>query len=114
MKGNELKDKGVKFTLGEKEYELKFNLNTFCELEEIYGDLNKAFDDLQRMKIKAVRALVYAAVKVEDERVTLKNVGSMLGLDDLERLGTVINEALSIAMPEVDETSGEVKATQVP
>jgi hypothetical protein len=114
LKGNELKDKGIKFTLGEKEYELKFNLNTFCELEEIYGDLNKAFDDLQRMRIKAVRALVYAAVKVEDESVTLKNVGSMLGLDDLERLGTVINEALSIAMPEVDETSGEVKATQVP
>ncbi|MBP1920374.1 hypothetical protein [Youngiibacter multivorans] len=114
MKGNELKDRGIKFRLGEKEYELKFNLNTFCELEEIYGDLNKAFDDLQRMKIKAVRALVYAAVKVEDERVTLKNVGSMLGLDDLERLGTVINEALSIAMPEVDETSGEVTATQVP
>ena len=111
MNGNELKDKGIKFTLGEKEYELKFNLNTFCELEDIYGDLNKAFDDLQRMRIKAVRALVYAAVKVEDESITLKNVGSMLGLDDLERLGTVINEALSIAMPEVDKTSGEVKAT---
>ncbi|ETA80473.1 hypothetical protein [Youngiibacter fragilis] len=114
MKGKELKDKGIKFTLGEKEYELKFNLNTFCELEDIYGDLNKAFDDLQRMRIKAVRALVYSAVKVEDESVTLKDVGSMLGLDDLERLGTVINEALSIAMPEVDETSGEAKATQVP
>ena len=111
MKGNELKDKGIKFTLGEKEYELKFNLNTFCELEEIYGNLNKAFDDLQRMKIKAVRALVYSAVKVEDDSVTLKNVGSLLGLDDLERLGIVINEALSIAMPEVDETSGEGKAT---
>jgi hypothetical protein len=114
LKGNELKDKGIKFTLDEKEYELKFNLNTFCELEDIYGDLNKAFEDLQRMKIKAVRALVYAAVKVEDDSVTLKSVGSLLGLDDLERLGTVINEALSIAMPEVDETSGEVKATQVP
>jgi hypothetical protein len=114
LKGKELKDKGIKFTLNEKEYELKFNLNTFCELEDIYGDLNKAFEDLQRMKIKAVRALVYAAVKVEDDSVTLKSVGSLLGLDDLERLGTVINEALSIAMPEVDETSGEVKATQVP
>jgi len=114
MKGNELKDKGIKFTLNEMEYELKFNLNTFCELEDIYGDLNKAFEDLQRMKIKAVRALVYAAVKVEDDSVTLKSIGSLLGLDDLERLGTVINKALSIAMPEVDETSGEVTATQVP
>ena len=114
MKGNELKDKGIKFTLNEMEYELKFNLNTFCELEDIYGDLNKAFEDLQRMKIKAVRALVYAAVKVEDDSVTLKSIGSLLGLDDLERLGTVINKALSIAMPEVDETPGEVTATQVP
>jgi hypothetical protein len=114
MKGNNIKDKGIKFTLGEKEYELKFNLNTFCELEEIYGDLNKAFDDLQRMKIRAVRALVYSAVKVEDDSATLKVIGSLLGLDDLERLGTVINKALSIAMPEVEETSGEVTATQVP
>jgi len=85
LKGKELKDKGIKFTLNEKEYELKFNLNTFCELEDIYGDLNKAFEDLQRMKIKAVRALVYAAVKVEDDSVTLKKIGSLLGLDDLER-----------------------------
>ena len=114
MKGKELKDKGIKFTLNEKEYELKFNLNTFCELEDIYGDLNKAFEDLQRMKIKAVRALIYAAVKVEDDSVTLKKIGSLLGLDDLERLGTVINKALSIAMPEVDETSGEVTATLIP
>jgi hypothetical protein len=114
VKGNELKVKGIKFTLNEKEYELKFNLNTFCELEDIYGDLNKAFEDLQRMKIKAVRALVYATVKVEDDSVTLKSIGSLLGLDDLERLGTVINKALSIAMPEVDETPGEVTATQVP
>jgi hypothetical protein len=114
LKGNELKDKGIKFTLDENEYELKFNLNTFCELEDIYGDLNKAFEDLQRMKIKAVRALVYSAVKVEDDSVTLKSIGSLLGLDDLERLGTVINKALSIAMPEVEETSGEVTSTLVP
>ena len=28
MKGNELKNKGIKFILGEKEYELKLNMNT--------------------------------------------------------------------------------------
>lgn len=111
MKAAELKNKGIKFTLGEKEYELKLNMNTFCELEEIYGDLNKAFDDLQKMKLKAVRALVYAAVKAENEDITLKTVGEQLGLSDLERLGTAINEALSQAMPEAEETSGEVKAT---
>lgn len=38
MKAAELKNKGIKFKLGEKEYELKLNMNTFCELEEIYGE----------------------------------------------------------------------------
>ena len=111
MKAAELKNKGIKFKLGDKEYELKLDMNTFCELEEVYGDLNKAFDDLQSMKLKAVRALIYAAVKVENEEMTLKTVGEQLGLSDLERLGTAINEALSKAMPEAEDTPGEAKAT---
>lgn len=107
MKALELRNKGIKFTLGNKEYELKFNMNTFCELEEVYGDINKAFEDLQLMKIKAIRALLYAAIKVEDDTVTLKSVGDLLQLGDLERLGTVINEALSESMPEIEENMGE-------
>jgi len=74
MKGNELKNKGIKFILGNKEYELRLEMNTFCELEEIYGDLNAAIDDLQKMKLKSVRALIYATVKIEDETITLKKV----------------------------------------
>lgn len=108
MKASELKNKGIKLKLNNKEYELKFNMNTFCELEEVYGDINKAFEDLQNMKVKAIRALLYSAIKVEDESVTLKEVGSMLTLNDMERLGTAINEALSAAMPEAtEENTGE-------
>jgi hypothetical protein len=47
--------------------------------------------------------LIYSAVKVEDENVTLKEVGSMLTLDDMEKLGTVINQALDTSMPEVTD-----------
>jgi hypothetical protein len=107
MKASEIKNKGIKFTLGDKEYELKLNMNTFCELEEVYEDLNKAFDDLQKMKIKAIRALIYAAVKVEDGTATLKNVGERLEIKDLERLGKAINEALDSAMPGAEENMGE-------
>jgi hypothetical protein len=107
MKAAELKNKGIKFTLEDKEYDLKFNMNTFCELEDIYGDINKAFEDLQNMKVKAIRALIYSSIKVEDENVTLKSVGDSLGLNDLERLGTVINEALNEAMPEIEDDMGE-------
>jgi hypothetical protein len=107
LKAAELKNKGIKLTLGDKEYELKFNMNTFCELEEVYGDINKAFDDLQNMKIKAIRALIYAAIKAQEEDITLKEVGEMLGVKDLERLGKAINNALDSAMPEIDENMGE-------
>lgn len=107
MKASELKNKGIKFTLKGKEYDLKLNMNTFCELEEVYGDINKAFDDLQNMKIKAIRALIYSAIKVEDETATLKGIGELLEVNDLERIGTAINEALSTAMPEAEEQAGE-------
>ena len=107
MKASELKNKGIKFMLGDKDHELKFNMNTFCEIEEIYGDLNKFFDDLQDMKIKAIRALIYAAVKIDNEDATLKSVGDKLSIQDLERLGSAINEALSMAMPEANENMGE-------
>ena len=107
MKASELKNKGIKFMLGDKEHELRFNMNTFCEIEEIYGDLNKFFDDLQDMKIKAIRALIYAAVKIDNEDATLKSVGDKLSIQDLERLGSAINEALSMAMPEANENMGE-------
>ncbi|MEG1256414.1 hypothetical protein [Clostridium sp.] len=43
MKASELKNKGIKITIGKKDYELKFDMNTFCELEEVYGDINQAF-----------------------------------------------------------------------
>lgn len=107
MKASELKNKGIKFKLKDNEYELKFDMNTFCELEDLYGDINQAFEDLQNRKIKAIRALIYAAIKAEDESVTLKEVGKMLTLNDMERLGTAINEALSMAMPEIEENMGE-------
>lgn len=107
MKASEIKNKGIKITIENKDYELKFYMNTFCELEEIYGDINQAFEDLQNRKLKAIRALIYSAIKAEDESVTLREVGKMLTLSDMEKLGTAINEALNIAMPEVEENMGE-------
>ena len=107
VKASEIKNKGIKISIGDKEYELKFDMNTFCELEEIYGDINEAFEDLQNRKLKAIRALIYSAIKAEDESVTLKEVGEMLTLNDMEKLGIALNEALNVAMPEVEENMGE-------
>lgn len=63
MKASELKNKGIEFKLNDKEYELKFDMKTFYELEEVYVDINKVFEDLENRKIKAIRALIYSAIK---------------------------------------------------
>jgi len=111
MKGIDLKSKGIKVNIFGGERELRFDMNTFCELEEIYGDLNAAFDALSEMKLKAVRAFVYAALKSEDETMTLTKVGRNLGIEDLEMLASALSSALDLAMPEGEEEPGEEKAT---
>ncbi len=108
MKAKDLKNKGVPITLGDQTYELKFNMNTFCELEEVYDDINQAFEDLQKMKVKAMRALIYAAVKTQNDTITLQEIGELLGISELEDISKALNEALSDAMPEASEdTLGE-------
>ncbi len=36
-------------------------MNTFYELEDVYRDINKVFEDLENRKIKAIGALIYPA-----------------------------------------------------
>ncbi|WP_278320490.1 hypothetical protein [Clostridium vincentii] len=38
MKALELKNKGIKIKLNNEEYELKFDMKTFSELQEVYDD----------------------------------------------------------------------------
>lgn len=107
MKAHELRNKGVPTTLAGKQYTIHFDMNTFCELEEIYGDINLAFEDLAKQRLKAIRALLYAALKAQDETLTLTKVGEILSLSDMEGLATSIYEALDRAMPEKEEQVGE-------
>ena len=111
MKGMDLKTKTVKVNILGSERNLRFDMNTFCELEEIYGDLNSAFDALSKMKLKAVRAFVYAALKSEDESITLTEVGKGLGIEDLEMLANALSDALTSSMPKGEDEPGEMTAT---
>lgn len=45
--------------------------------------------------------------ELEDESVTLKSVGEMFSLEDLERLSDALIEGLNLSMPEVEEYMGE-------
>lgn len=107
MKAKELKNKSIKFELDGKEYPLVLDMNVLAELEDIYGDMYTALSDLEKMKIKAFRALIYAIVKVENDNVTLKEVGKMLDIDKIMELQGKIGQVLSNGLPEMEDNEGE-------
>lgn len=51
-KSEVMKDEGVKITLGSKEFEVRFDLNALCNLQEKFGDFTKAFDGLEKQDFK--------------------------------------------------------------
>jgi len=115
-KVKDIKSKGVKVMLNGKEYTLKYDLNSFAELEEYYGDVDKAMEDAEKGKIKALRAILWSGIihayLDEDGNPTIKphEVGAMVGLEDLKNLFETMNESMKGALPESveDEEKGEV------
>lgn len=105
VKGKDIKNNGAIIKL-DKERKLKFDLNAFCELEELFGDTDTAFKALEQGSMKAIRGLLYAGLKSDDETLTLMQVGSMVTLLNVEEISTKISKALDIAMPEKEDNEG--------
>lgn len=100
MKAKDIKQKGIIVNL-DKERHLVFDLNSFCELEDKYGTINKAFEALQQGSMKTIRYLLYVGLVHEDDSLTEKYVGSLLTLENMSEVMQNITEAISEAMPEV-------------
>lgn len=104
VKGKDIRNKGIKINL-DRERTLNFDLNAFCELEEIFGDINKAFNALDSGSMKAIRGLLFAGLKTDDETLTIKKVGSMITMDNIGEISNIIGNTLGAAMPEIEEVS---------
>lgn len=93
-----------------REYKVSFNFGVMGELEEIYGDINKALTELQAGKIKALTNLMYAIMVQEDgnENLTPKKVGKMLDMDFINELTGKMGKAMIDGFGEAEETNEEV------
>jgi len=98
--------KPIPITL-DKDRTLLYDFNAFIELEEIYGDINKAFKGLEQLKMKPIRDMIWAGLIHEDESLTPKQVGKMLSMANLEEVALKITEALGISLPEPDGKPGK-------
>jgi len=110
VKANDLrKTKNNKINLEGKEYELNLDLNAFAELEEIYGDVTEALDGLEKGSFKAIRAILFAILKSQNEELTLVKVGKMINMSNIVEITNKLTETAENSLPELDEGEAEEK-----
>lgn len=87
----------------DKERHLKFDLNAFAELEDIYGDINAALEAIQKGSVKAIRAMLWAGLVHEDKSLKIEDVGAMIDMSNINEVVSIISDAISEAMPKEKE-----------
>lgn len=96
---------GTPLEIGGKKRYLKFDMNSFAELEEYAGNIEDVMDALEKGSIKALRSLLWAGLlhefMDEDGVVTLKphDIGSWVKMEDFPRLSEALGKALQEVMP---------------
>lgn len=100
---NDIRIKEVTITL-DKERHLRYDLNAYAELEDVYGSVDAAVNKLQKGSVKAIRTVLWAGLIHEDESLTEKQVGAMLSMGDLEKLSKAVGEAMESSLPQPEDT----------
>lgn len=95
-----IKRKPVFVDIGDNvQRELKFTLNSFAELEEKYGTIQEALDKMESGSISAVRHLLWVGLTSNDDKLTEKQLGNMLTVEDLNDLVIKMNEVMALDLP---------------
>ena len=102
----DVKSKAVKITVTDGvERSLKFTLNAMAELEDKYGSVEAAFEELDKGSIKAVRFILWAGLIHEDESLSEKTVGNLIDIQLMQDLMGSVGEALGNDMPEQENSA---------
>ncbi|PFW43801.1 hypothetical protein [Priestia megaterium] len=83
-----------KLTLGEKEFTLRYDLNALVELEDKLGVPLSEMGNIQ-ITIKNVRSMLWAGVIHQEPEITEREVGSYVGMENMEEVQKAISTAFS-------------------
>jgi hypothetical protein len=123
-----IRNKPIDVKIGDETYKIRFTLNSFIELEDIYGSINEAMDALKGKPVidkktgkveqmddpdnkgkkmdkvmpnfKAVRDIFWTGLIAEHKDITKEDVGNILTMENITEVMPKINEALLNAFPE--------------
>ena len=107
-KSNSVRLKLVPIDL-DKNRNLKYDMNAFSYLEDVFGGIEEALTALQSGKVKAVLEVLKAGLLHEDPEVTIQQIGSGFGIGDFGAVADKINDALGMSLPEQDEKDAKGK-----
>ena len=84
------------------EYELRFTLNAMAELEERYGDVDKAFNAMDKGSFKAIRCVLWAGLQDKHPELTEQMVGSLIDMASMHEMMGQLNAGLSQDLPDIE------------
>lgn len=103
-KANVMKDEGVKIELKDKKFEVKFDLNALCNLQDKFGDITTAFDGLEKSDFKKIRSLLHIGLaNGEHENITESEVGALIDMKNIDIVINALTEGFGSAMPSTEE-----------
>lgn len=92
--------KSVCITLNDGiERELKFTLNAMAELEDRYGSVDAAFKKVEENSMKALRCVLWVGLVQSDESLTEQQVGSLIDIQRMQEISSVLEQAFGNDMP---------------
>lgn len=101
-KAKVLKNDGVTIEL-DKERTLLIDMNTFVDLEEEYGSIDKGLKAIASRTMKDTRTILWLMLRHEDEGLTKKETGKIIPLNNFDYVYEKIEKAIELAMPEEDK-----------
>lgn len=102
------------FELGGRKRRLQFDLNSFAELENKFGSVNDAMNELQTGGMKSIRFILWTAL-IHDEailddigepvgyKITPYQVGGWITPQMLPEISQKLTEAMGVSLPDVKD-----------
>lgn len=96
----------VAFEAGGRTYKLRYSANALCELEDAVdkplSEIAEILSDPKKMRIKMVRAVLWAGLTDNHLDVTIKDAGLIVGELTMPKALGLIGDAFALAYPVAD------------
>lgn len=91
------------------EREIRYTLNAMAEMEDKYGSVQAAFEELDKGSMKAARFILWAGLLHNDEGLTEQQVGNLIDIkcmsDLMESMADAMQEDNPPEKPAIGATS---------